>query len=133
MGAVLIGKSILITDDDPDGVELLAAVLRLEGADVRTARCAAEALEQLDGTWQPDALLLDLGMPEVDGLSLLRTIRERPALQSVPAVAVTAYAFKRDAETSAAAGFARHVTKPYEIDELVKTVAELIAAQTASA
>src|ERR1700761_2581107 len=102
MRAALSGKSILITDDDPDGVELLAAVLRLEGADVRTARCAAEALEQLDGTWHPDALLLDLGMPEVDGLALLRTIRERPALQSVPAVAVTAYAFKRDAETSAA-------------------------------
>jgi CheY-like chemotaxis protein len=130
MPASLAGKSILITDDDPDGVELLAAVLRLQGAEVRTARCAAEALEHLDGTWQPDALLLDLGMPEVDGLSLLRTIRERPALQSVPAVAVTAYAFQRDAEKSAAAGFERHVTKPYEIDDLVQTVVDVIAART---
>ncbi|HEX3770833.1 MAG TPA: response regulator [Polyangiaceae bacterium] len=127
MRASLTGRSILITDDDPDGVELLAAVLRLEGAEVRTARCAAEALEQLDGTWQPDALLLDLGMPDVDGHALLRTIRERPALRAVPAVAVTAYAFKRDAERSAETGFARHVTKPYEIDDLVKTVADLIA------
>jgi CheY-like chemotaxis protein len=128
MRTLLARTSILVTDDDPDGVELLAAVLRLEGAEVQTARCASEALELLDGAWLPDALLLDLGMPEVDGHELLRSIRERPALRLVPAVAVTAYASEKDAEKSAATGFARHVTKPYEIDDLVKTVADLIGA-----
>jgi CheY-like chemotaxis protein len=125
----LTGKSILIADDDPDGSELLAVVLRLEGAEVRTAKDAAEALEQLDAGWTPDAMLLDLGMPEIDGYGLLESIRGREALRRVPALAVTAYAFQKDAARVAGSGFAAHVTKPYEINVLVDAVAEVIASR----
>jgi CheY-like chemotaxis protein len=119
----------LIADDDPDGSELLAVVLRLEGAEVRTAKDATEALEQLDAGWTPDAMLLDLGMPEIDGYDLLDAIRGREALRRVPAFAVTAYAFHKDAAKVAASGFAAHVTKPYELDELVDAVVEVIASR----
>ncbi len=128
--AKLVGKSILIADDDPDGGELLAMILRLEGAELRTAKSAAEALEHLDRHWIPDALLLDLGMPGVDGFDLLHTIRKREALRFVPALAVTAYAYQSDAAKVAACGFAAHITKPYEVDALVDTVAMVIASRT---
>jgi CheY-like chemotaxis protein len=128
--AKLAGKSILIADDDADGAELLAMILRLEGAEVRTAKSAAEALEHLDRHWTPDALLLDLGMPGVDGFDLLDTIRKREALRFVPALAVTAYAYRNDAAKVAARGFVVHITKPYEVDALVDTVAVVIASRT---
>jgi CheY-like chemotaxis protein len=125
----LSGRSILIADDDPDGCDLLAVALRLEGAEVRTAKDATDALDQLDTGWTPDAMLLDLGMPEVDGYDLLDAIRGREALRRVPAFAVTAYAFQRDAAKVAASGFAAHITKPYEINVLVDAVAEAIASR----
>jgi two-component system OmpR family response regulator len=123
----LSGKNLLVADDDADGMELLAIALQLEGADVRTARSAGESLAQLDGSWRPDALLLDIGMPQVDGYELLARIRERAELGSVPAIAVTAYAFKGDAAAASASGFAAHVPKPYDISELVSLLVDVLA------
>ena len=126
----LSGKNLLVADDDADGVELLAIALQLEGADVRTARSAGESLAQLDGAWRPDALLLDIGMPQVDGYELLARIRQRAELGAVPAIAVTAYAFKDDAAAASASGFAAHVPKPYDIAELVALLVDVLARRT---
>ena len=122
-----IGKiEILIVDDDPDGLEALEYLISKEGAVVQKAKNAREALELLV-TWTPDVLLLDIAMPEVDGYELLTTIRGIERLREVPAVAVTALAYERDKERSAEAGFAAHLSKPYEIDVLVDLIGSLVA------
>jgi CheY-like chemotaxis protein len=121
----LAGRAVLVADDDTDGIELLAEVLRLAGADVRLARTAPEALGLLDGTWSPDAMVLDIGLPKVDGYDLLRSIRAMPALSEVPAVAVSAYAFENDKRQATAAGFQMHLDKPYDVEALIDIVAKL--------
>ena len=122
-----LGKTeILVVDDDPDSLEFLEYLISKEGAVVTKAKNAREALELLL-TWTPDVLLLDLAMPEVDGYELLTTIRGIEHLREVPAVAVTALAFERDKERSANAGFAAHVSKPYEIEALIDLIRGLVA------
>ena len=122
-----IGETqILVADDDQDSLEALEYLLSKEGAIVKKAKNARKALELLL-TWTPDVLLLDLAMPEVDGYELLTTIRGIGRLREVPAVAVTALAFERDKERSAKAGFAAHVSKPYEIKALVDLIGGLVA------
>jgi CheY-like chemotaxis protein len=121
----LAGRAVLVADDDVDGIELLAEVLRLAGADVRLARTALEALGLLDGTWSPDAMVLDIGLPKVDGYDLLRSIRAMPALSEVPAVAVSAYAFENDKRRATTAGFQMHLDKPYDVEALIDIVGKL--------
>jgi CheY-like chemotaxis protein len=121
-----IGETaILVVDDDRDSLEAFEYLISKEGAIVKKAKNAREALELLL-TWTPDVLLLDIAMPEVDGYELLTTIRGIERLREVPAVAVTALAFERDKERSAQAGFAAHVSKPYEIEALVDLIESLV-------
>ena len=117
---------ILVVDDDRDSLEALEYLISNEGAIVKKAKNAREALDLLL-TWTPDVLLLDLAMPEVDSYALLTTIRGIERLREVPAVAVTARAFGRDKERSAEAGFAAHVSKPYEIEALIHLIGGLVA------
>jgi CheY-like chemotaxis protein len=116
---------ILIVDDDDDGLDVLEYVIASEGAAVRKAKSAQEALELLL-TWTPDVLLLDISMPDMDGVELLTTIRGVARLRDVPAVAVTAHAYERDKERSARAGFAAHVSKPYDVGALVGIIGSLV-------
>jgi CheY-like chemotaxis protein len=120
----LTGTAILLVDDDADVVEILNYVLAEEGATVRTATKAREALMILR-IWRPDVMLLDISMPEIDGYELLTRIRREPALHEVPAVAVTGYATERERNRSMAAGFSRHVTKPFEVPTLVHLITTL--------
>jgi CheY-like chemotaxis protein len=126
----LEGIAVLAVDDDRDGLELLAHVIEQVGGDVRMAKNAREALALLL-TWTPDVLLLDISMPDMDGYELLRTIRGVHRLQEVPAVALTALAFKRDEDRAAEAGFNAHVTKPYEVEGLIKLVERLASKEPA--
>jgi CheY-like chemotaxis protein len=122
-----IGETaILAVDDDRDSLEALEYLISREGAIVKKAKNAREALDLLL-TWTPDVLLLDIAMPEVDGYELLTTIRGIERLREVPAVAITALAFERDKERSAEAGFAAHLSKPYEIEALVDVIGSLVA------
>ena len=72
-------------------------------------------------------LLLDISMPDMDGYELLETLRGLNRLRAIPAVAVTAHAYERDKECSAEAGFAVHVSKPYDIAALVEVLGNLAA------
>ena len=124
MAKALTGTSILLVDDDADLVELLDYVLVEEGANVRTATTAREALKVVR-TSTPDVMLLDIAMPEIDGYELLTVIRRDPALSKVPALAVTGYTGEREKDRSRAAGFAKHLTKPFDIATLVNLIATL--------
>ncbi len=112
---------VLVVDDEPDSNEVVSAVLMVRGAEVRVAGSAAQALDVLHA-WIPDLVVCDIGMPERDGYSLLRAMRERPALARVPAIALTAYATRDDRIRILGAGFQLHITKPIDPEELIASV-----------
>ncbi|MFO0676326.1 MAG: response regulator [Polyangiaceae bacterium] len=117
---------VLVVDDDEDARSLLEHVLVARGATVASASCAAQALAELDA-FHPDVLVSDIGMPDVDGYSFIRTVRGLPPDKGgrVPAVALTAYTRTSDSDLAVAAGFQMHVPKPVEPGRLVTVVANL--------
>jgi signal transduction histidine kinase/response regulator of citrate/malate metabolism len=122
----LEGVTVLYVDDEPDARELVQSILSTQGARVIIA-ASAEAGRQLMAREHPDVLVADIGMPEEDGYSLIRTIRSLPAAEggSIPAAAVTALARPEDRRRALLAGFHTHVAKPVDVVELVAVVASL--------
>jgi PAS domain S-box-containing protein len=119
------GVRVLAIDDEPDSVNLLRTVLEAAGATVTTARTGSAALEILR-TDPPDVLVADIGMPGMDGLQLIRVIRQMDEpVRSIPAAALTAYARSHDRITSLASGFHMHLVKPIDPLELVVAIATL--------
>ncbi|MEH2235549.1 PAS domain S-box protein [Nostoc sp.] len=123
----LNGVRVLLVDDERDTRELIAFILEQSGAVVIQAASALEALRVMP-QFQPNLLLSDIGMPEVDGYMLMRQIRAMlPELGgTIPAIALTAYAAEVDYQQAIAAGFGQHITKPVEPAKLVRAIANLI-------
>jgi PAS domain S-box-containing protein len=123
----LVGVKILIVEDDDDSREFLCILLRKSGAIVTAAASALEALSNFTKS-QPNILLCDIGMPEMDGYSFIRQIRTMSPEQggNIPAIALTAYAGETDKQQVLAAGFTKHVAKPVVTDELIASIAELV-------
>jgi signal transduction histidine kinase/ActR/RegA family two-component response regulator len=122
----LDGLSVLIVDDEEDARLVVERVLRDHGAEVHVAATALEALGVLEAA-RPDVIVSDIGMPEIDGYSLIRKVRSLPPSRGgrTPAVALTAYARKEDAQRAYAAGYQMHVPKPVEPAQLTTIVANL--------
>jgi signal transduction histidine kinase len=118
----LAGFDILLVDDDADGRELLATVLRRHGARVATAGSAAAALAHF-ARRKPDLILSDIGMPGQDGYSLLAQMKRAAPDFDIPAIAITAFTSADDRARAIAAGFQQHLAKPIDPDMLVATVA----------
>jgi CheY-like chemotaxis protein len=123
----LQGIKVLVVEDITDMREYITFVLEQEGATVVAVTSAAEALTALD-QFQPEVLVSDIGMPEMDGYMLLRQVRRRSPQQGgqTPAIALTAYAREIDRQQALAAGFQHHLAKPVELDELVKVILNLL-------
>ena len=123
----LDGVNVLVVDDDEDARDLVAQMLSEQGAAVSLAASAEEAFGLLAQS-RPDVLLSDIGMPDVNGYSLIRKVRGLPADQGgrTPAVALTAYARAEDGARAFHAGFQAHVTKPVDPDQLTAIVANLV-------
>jgi len=119
----LDGVEVLVVDDNPDALDILATALEAVGAEVRTASSGAAAIEAWDAH-PPDVLLCDLAMPGMDGFDVLAGVRrlDATAERHTPAIAVTAHATAEHRRRTAEAGFAAHLNKPYRIAELVRTV-----------
>jgi CheY-like chemotaxis protein len=117
---------VLVVEDTTDMREYITFVLEQEGAKVVAVATAAQALTALD-QFQPEVLVSDIGMPEMDGYMLLGQVRMRSPEQGgqTPAVALTAYAGEINQQQAIAAGFQRHLAKPVEPEALVKVVADL--------
>ena len=115
----LLGLRILAVDDEPDARDLLQTILLAEGAKVTMTASAGEALHRLQG--EPfDVLLADIGMPDEDGIALIRAIRGlSEPVRTLPAIAVTAYASLRDRELAIQAGYSWHVAKPIDPAQLL--------------
>ncbi|NEU77155.1 response regulator [Hassallia byssoidea VB512170] len=123
----LVGVKIFIVEDDDDSREFLCILLRKSGAIVTAAASALEALSNFTNS-QPNILLCDIGMPEMDGYSFMRQIRTMSPEQggNIPAIALTAYAGETDKQQVLAAGFTKHVAKPVVVNELIASIAELV-------
>jgi signal transduction histidine kinase/CheY-like chemotaxis protein len=106
-----LNRRILIADDNVDAADSLAELLRLEGHEVHVAYDGAEALATFARV-DPDAALLDVGMPHVSGLDVARAIRRRPAGRRATLIAVTGWGQERDRQVALDAGFDHHLTKP---------------------
>ena len=114
-----MGKRLLLVDDNEDARELLAGLLELQGYQIRTAGDATDALA-LAAAWRPHIVVLDLGLPEMDGWELARQLRQLEGLSEVRIVALTGYGSERDRERSREAGIDLHLLKPIEVAQLVR-------------
>lgn len=118
-GARLEGTTVLVVDDDTDGLELVAEILSGAGAEVRTATSVAAALN-LVAADRPDVLVSDISMPSRDGYDLSRTITAGST--PIATIALSAHARAEDRAASLRAGFREHLTKPVNADDLLRAV-----------
>jgi two-component system CheB/CheR fusion protein len=121
----LKGLNILVVDDMIDLLEPFAALLRLEGAQVDMATSGLKALEMLDAKTY-DLLISDIGMPYMDGYSLIRKIRKRPGLAGLKAIALSGYGRQVDIVRSLQSGFNAHLAKPATVAHICQTIAQLV-------
>ena len=119
--------TVLAVDDEEDALGLLRVVLETAGANVATASSALAALEMIEPL-NPDVLVADIGMPEIDGFELIKRIRALPnsEISNVPAAALTAFARSEDRTKALQSGFEMHLAKPVDPGELVASVATLV-------
>ena len=116
---------ILIAEDNATNRELFRELLEARGYDVDEASDGPEALRMLEQT-QPDILLLDIGMPVLDGFAVVRAIRENPRLAALPVLAVTAYAMQGDRERILTSGFDGYLSKPINAKSLAEELERLL-------
>jgi CheY-like chemotaxis protein len=121
-------KTVLIAEDNPINRELLRELLEIRGYAVAEACNGEEALAMVEQT-PPDILLLDIGMPVLDGFAVVRKLRENPRFASLPVVAVTAYAMQGDSEKIMNSGFDGYLSKPVSSSLLAQELDRLSSRQ----
>jgi two-component system cell cycle response regulator len=121
----MANETILIVDDNPTNLKLARVILEGEGYDVHTAVDAAEALTFLERTI-PRLILMDIQLPDIDGLELTRRLKSDARFGSIVIVALTAYAMKGDREKALAAGCDGYITKPIEVDGFGERLREFL-------
>lgn len=120
------GKRILVVDDNRDSADSMALLLKLSGNETHTASDGLEAIEAAQSL-RPDVVLLDIGLPSLNGYEVCRRIRAQDWGKRMVLVAVTGWGQDDDRKKSSEAGFNAHVVKPVDFDELAKLLAELLA------
>jgi PAS domain S-box-containing protein len=119
---------VLVVDDNADAADSIAMILRLSGYDVQVAYSGQSALETAI-EYQPSIILLDVGLPEMDGYEIARRLRQRPQLSDAWLIALTGYGQDSDRQQSQEAGFDYHLVKPVNTQELEALVANLTKEQ----
>jgi signal transduction histidine kinase/CheY-like chemotaxis protein len=116
VGALSRGR-VLIVDDNRDAAESLGILLNIMGSEVRVVYDGASALEAMSG-FQPAVVLLDLGMPGMDGFQVARRVRQQPVLKEVTLIALTGWGQEEDRRRCREVGFDHHLVKPVDIEAL---------------
>jgi CheY-like chemotaxis protein len=114
-------RRVLVVDDDPEIVTFLATLLELEGIESTVATSAAAALEKLERA-VPSLVLLDIAMPDRDGLDLCRELKNDPRTRDVPVFVVSARPGRDVVERALAAGAEEFIRKPFENQELIARI-----------
>ena len=120
------GSRILVADDNVDSAEILAMLLALQGYDAKTTHDGAAALD-MAATFRPDVILLDIGMPKLNGYEVCRRIRQQPWGKSMTVIAMTGWGQEDDRRKSQVAGFDFHLVKPVDLDVLFKLLSTATA------
>jgi CheY-like chemotaxis protein/signal transduction histidine kinase len=118
----LLGKAVLVVDDDVRNIFALSSVLERRGMQVLTANTGSEAIEMLEKTPNLSIVLMDIMMPEMDGYQTMKKIRRNAALQRLPIVALTAKAMKGDREKCFEAGASDYLAKPVNTEQLLSVL-----------
>jgi CheY-like chemotaxis protein len=126
--APVSGKRVLLVDDSVDAAMAMSLLLEADGFDVRTAHDGHEALA-LSDTFAPQIVLLDIGLPGMDGYSLASEMRSRAATADALLIAVTGYGQAHDRQRSKDAGFDHHLVKPVAFEEIQNAVRGKFAAE----
>ena len=122
---------VLVVDDDADTTECMSLLLKHYGHEVRVANRGVSAIEQAP-IFRPDLMLVDLAMPQVDGLTVARQVRLRPELANISLVAVTGYVDPAHRQQALDAGFDECLAKPLPLDQLLQLLARVRARIDAS-
>jgi CheY-like chemotaxis protein len=117
-------QRILVVDDNRDSADSLSMLLRLAGHEVLTAYDGEAGLE-VARRWKPDVVLLDIGLPRLDGYEVARRLRQETGLQQALVVAMTGYGKDEDRQRSQDAGFNAHLIKPVDLRELARLIGAL--------
>jgi len=122
---IMSAKRILLVEDNAVNRRLAQFLLKSKGYEVWEVTSAPEAFAALKER-RPDLILMDIQLPEVDGLTATRRLKEDPATSDIPVVAVTSYAMKGDEAKALEAGCSAYVTKPIDKTQFLDTVARLL-------
>jgi PAS domain S-box-containing protein len=126
--AATVKRRILVVDDNRDSADSLAMLLKLTGHEAQIAHDGVEAVEAA-AKFQPDVILLDIGLPKLNGYEAARRIREQQGKKGLVMVALTGWGQEEDRRRSEEAGFDAHMVKPVDHDALTKLLAELAPAR----
>ena len=118
---------IVIVEDEPDAANLFEEMLRIDQYEVIKTHSGGGALAVIQ-TERPDAVLLDIMMPDISGIDVLRFMRREPGLEHIPVVIVSAKALPSDIRIGMEAGATAYLTKPVGLDELRQTVRDVLRA-----
>jgi len=116
-GGTVAGRRILVVDDNTDAADAVAVLLEIEGHEVRTAYSGLAALAQARA-WAPDAMVLDIGLPDMDGYELARKVMALKITPPPLLIALSGYGLAGDARRAREAGFSHRLLKPVEPDSL---------------
>ncbi len=117
-------KRILVVDDNRDAVESLSMLLQVSGYETSTAHDGYSACDAARDSI-PSVIIMDLGMPWMDGFEAARTIRRMPGAKQIPIIAVSGNSQADTPKKALAAGFTRHMTKPLDYDKLAQYLEEV--------
>lgn len=121
---MLLERRVLVADDDNDMRELIRSLLGSVGYDIHVARNGAEALSQVEAL-SPDAMILDINMPEIDGFGVLEALRGR-ARRRLPVLMLTARHASDDVRRAVMLGAKDYLAKPFNRDQLIARVSRLV-------
>jgi len=121
-------RRILVVDDNADAADIISMLLKHDGHLVRTVYTGAAALQAAD-TFHPDLVLLDVGLPDMNGYAVARLLRKKPGFDKVCLAALTGYGQESDRQSALEAGFDQHLVKPVEYGRLEKLLQGLSASR----
>ena len=127
-----VGQTILLVEDNEDNRNIYTTILRHVGYDVIEAWDGVQAIA-LARSAQPDLILMDISIPEIDGWEATRILRKDPATSTIPIIALTAHALQDDREKAIQMGFTSYLAKPVEPRAVVAEVRRWIGGREASA
>ncbi len=123
----LLGRKILVADDDAYCIEIVQTILQISGAEVVTVGDGAAAVEAVAAAETPfDAVVMDIRMPRVDGLQATRRIRNLQGRGNIPIIALTAFAMSHEVKICIKAGIDRHLAKPINVEQFLHTLDDIM-------